>query len=152
MASAARVAASGAGAAHSSVEHTSSEIGARDAHLGQQAHEAGAVELTLAGRDAVGEAVLLVVVELRLPRPVVHLHGEDAVGGQRGDQRLVVGTAPVVPDVGAVPTVGTAGRLDDRLGVGGRGDVRVRQPLDADEQAVLGGPVAELAERLRRLS
>ena len=46
------------------------------------------------------------------------------------------------------PPFARPARLDDRLGVGGGGDVRVRQPLDADEQAVGGGPVAEPAERL----
>ena len=53
MPSAARRAASSAGAAHSSVEQTSSEIGDRTPISGQQSHEADAVELPVARGHAV---------------------------------------------------------------------------------------------------
>ena len=82
--------------------------------LGEQADEADAVELALARRHPVGHAVLLVVVELRAQRTVVHLHGEHTLTGQGADQRLVVGAPLVVPDVGAVPAVRPIGGFDDR--------------------------------------
>ena len=50
---------------------------------------------------------------------VVHLHGHDALGGQRPDLLLVVGPPGVVPDVDAATGVRAVGGVDQHLGVGG---------------------------------
>ena len=151
MPSAAALAATSAGASHSSVEHTSSEIGAVTPIATSVRTKPTQSNSPSPGGTAVGETVDLVVLDRRGQRPVVHLDREHAVGFETGDHSQVVGAAGVVPDVNAVAAVRTSRGADDRLGIGGGGDVGVRQRFDADQHTVLGGAVAQRTESVRSL-
>ena len=108
------------------------------------------VEVALAGRHPVAEAVVLVVGERRRGRAVAHLDAGDQLGWDRPDEIEVVRAAGVVPDVDAHSAVRPIGAFDDGERVGGVDDVREREELEADDRTVVGGPVAERAEVLRR--
>ncbi len=126
--------------------HTSRSQGPDVAEVEHRGDEAVDVELAVARRHPVPQAVVLVVVERRCGRAVAHLHPHEQFGRDPSDQVEIVGATGVMPDVGAHATVGSVGRFDDGDGVGCIDDVRERQELQADRGAVLGRTIAQLAE------
>ena len=128
-----------------------SEIGARTPISCEESNELHAVELALARRDAVGETVLLVVGQLGLSRAVVHLH---RAGRSPGSARSIESSfAPRrwCQMSAQYPPLGRPAASTIACAVRRRRDVRVRQPLHADEEAVRAGPVAQRSEGLAGL-
>ena len=126
------------------------------AQIEQERHEVVDGERPVAGRDPVAQTVVLVVVVVvtrrrGCGRTIAHLHADDQLRRDPGDEVEVVGATRVVPDVDAHSPVRTSGRLDDGERIGGVDDVRERQELEPDRGTVGGGPVAEFPEARRRL-
>lgn len=125
----------------------------RPRHVGprtaQSGHEVVESEFAVARCPTVLQAVPVVVVAFGDPRSVVQLHTGDQFAGQVGDRRQVTCTSFVVPDVDAHPTVRPTGVLHDAPRRVHRHHVGERQELEADDETVVGGPVAQRAERSR---
>jgi len=119
------------------------------ADLAEEAQEADEVELALARRDPVDEAVRVVVGVQRDESAVVDLDPDDAL---RRDRTQLLGrprAALVVPHVDAQAAVRAPRPLDDLERRRRVRDVRERQELERHEQAVIGRPVAHGAKGAR---
>ena len=114
-----------------------------------RADEARHIELASTWGDTVLEAIHVVIEVLRLARAVAHLDSGDHRRRERGDRGEVVRTPHVMPDVDADPAVRPVGGLHDRTCVVHGDDVGERQELEADDEPMVGGAVAQRAERPR---
>mgnify|MGYP000977610176 CR=1 FL=1 len=123
------------------------------ARRAERCQEAADVELAVAGRHTMHQAVGL-VVERRIDRnerAVVHLDPGDQLARQFGDGGQIVEAAHVMPDVHAQPSIRPAGIFDDTPSDERVGHVGEREELEPGHEPVIGGPIAHPGEGPRRV-
>jgi hypothetical protein len=115
----------------------------------ERTDQAGEIEPAVAGEQAFVQRRRH-QVRLGLGGGVVELDRHDP-GTRDGPQQRVVGSAAEpVPRVDGQTTVDAIGFADDLPGGGDVGDARPRKELEVDEEAALGGAIAQTRERGRR--